>query len=201
MKRLPVSFFRYVLVGVILLSAVSAKADSIEFDMSVFGFKIGKMVLTKSVQNDSVEVYTLNSKGSTNFLWMKREGESKIKVEYRNGKLFSSYYEYLKQGELEKWSSIRYEGGSYLVRSESGTKQINAPLDYSLIKLYFDPSLESNTVFCEEDCSFAQMTRKEGTLGVECQDGSRSTYHVKNGRVEAMEIHLGMATVKLTRTN
>lgn len=201
MERPTVNFLRFVLAMALMVSVSTAKADSIEFDMSVFGYKFGKMVLTKTVKNDSIEVYTLNSKGATNFLWMKREGESKIKVEYRNGILFSSNYEYLKQGELEKWSSIRQVGENYEVQSESGTKEISASLDYSLIKLYFDPSIDSKTVFCEEDCSFAEMTREDNTVGVKCQDGSRSTYHLKDGRVEAMEIHLAMATVKLTRTN
>jgi hypothetical protein len=171
--------------------------------MSVFGFKFGEMVLTRTVVNDSIERYTLNAKGKTDFLWMKREEESIFNVEYRNGKLFSSDYEYLNKGEVEKWSTIRLVGNEYVVKSNEGDKTFNDPLDYSLIKLYFEPNAERSTVFCEEDCTYAEMIpdKKNNKLLIECQDGSRSTYHVKDGRVEAMEIHLAVATVKLTRVN
>ncbi|MCF8277398.1 MAG: hypothetical protein K9J17_11755 [Flavobacteriales bacterium] len=186
-----------------VLFSYSANAERIVFDMSVFGFKFGEMVLTHTVVNDSIERYTLNAKGKTDFLWMKREEESIFKVEYRNGKLFSSDYEYLNKGEREKWSTIQYDGSKYVVRSNEGVKNFNDAPDYSLIKLYFDPNWKRERVFCEEDCTYAQMTRdaEKKTLNIKCQDGSKSTYHLNNGRVEAMEIHLPVATVKLTRVN
>ena len=194
---------RFLLISILMLVSFSTQAEKIVFDMSVFGFKFGEMVLTKTVVNDSIERYTLNAKGKTDFFFMKREEESIFNVEYRNGKLFSSDYEYLNKGEVEKWSTIRYEGNEYVVKSNEGDKTFKDPLDYSLIKLYFEPTVKSGTVFCEEDCTYADMIPDEENdkLVIKCQDGSRSTYHVKDGRVEAMEIHLSVATVKLTRVN
>lgn len=178
-----------------------AFAERIEFDMSVFGFKFGKMILTKNVINDSIVHYTLNAKGKTDFLWMKREEESVFNVEYRNGKLYSSDYEYLNKGEIEKWSKIRYNGTEYVIESNEGDRVVKEHLDYSLIKLYFEPDTKRSIVFCEEDCSYAEVKLDDEKLKIHCKDGSRSTYHVKDGRVEAMEIHLSVATVKLTRVN
>jgi hypothetical protein len=194
-------FYRFLFTVFIACSSIAVQAETIVFDMSVFGFKFGEMVLTKSVKNDSTEVYTVNAKGKTDFLWMKREEESIFKVEYRNGKLFSSDYEYLNKGKREKWSSVRFDGSKYMIQSHQGDREFTAPLDYSLIKFYFDPTLDREQIFCEEDCSYAQIERKENTLKVKCQDGSRSTYHVKDGKVESMEIHLDLATVKLTRVS
>lgn len=179
----------------------SVFAERIEFDMSVFGFKFGKMILTKTEVNDSTVLYTLNAKGKTDFLWMKREEESVFSVEYRNGKLFSSDYEYLNKGEVEKWSKIRFNGSEYIAESNEGSRSYTEPLDYSLIRLYFEPTIERSKVFCEEDCTYAEMTRKDEKLDIRCQDGSRSTYYINDGKVEAMEIHLTVATVKLTRVN
>ena len=201
MKKNPSVLTQYTLIALVCFSSLFVQAETIVFDMSVFGFKFGQMVLTKTVKNDSTEVYTLNAKGKTDFLWMKREEESIFKVEYRNGKLFSSDFEYLNKGEREKWSTVRFDGSKYVVKSHEGDREFQDPLDYSLIKLYFDPMQEHSVVFCEEDCSYAEMTRKENLLDIKCQDGSRSTYRVENGRVEAMEIHLAVATVKLTRVN
>lgn len=191
------------LTTIFFVFVTSAYAERIVFDMSVFGFKFGEMVLTKTVKNDSIEVYTLNAKGKTDFLWMKREEESIFKVEYRNGKLFSSDYEYLNKGKREKWSTISFDGAKYVVLSHEGTKEYTEAPDYSLIKLYFEPNWNRERVFCEEDCTYASLKRneKDKTLHVECKDGSKSTYYLKDGNVDAMDIHLAVATVKLTRTN
>ena len=187
----------------LVFSSLSLKAERIVFDMSVFGYKFGEMVLTRTVKNDSVELYTLHAKGKTDFLWMKREEQSIFNVEYRNGKLFSSSYEYLNKGSREKWSRIQFDGSKYVVQSHEGRKEFTEAPDYSLIKLYFNPNEQRDRIFCEEDCTYAKMSRNPDrkTLDIRCQDGSRSTYHVSNGRVEAMEIHLQVATVKLTRVN
>lgn len=187
-----------------VFTSLGAQAERIVFDMSVFGFKFGEMVLTKTVVNDSIERYTLNAKGKTDFLWMNREEESVIKVEYRNGRLFSSDYKHLTKGELDKWSKVQLVEDRYVVKSNEGEKSFTEPLDYSLLKLYFEPVSLRSTVFCEEDCSYAKRIvsdEDQSEFQVHCQDGSRSTYHLKDGKVEAMEMHLAMATVKLTRVN
>lgn len=203
MKNYSISQFFIVALALIVFTVLPARADRIVFDMSVFGFKFGEMVLTKTVKNDSIELYTLHAKGKTDFLWMKREEQSIFSVEYRNGKLFSSNYEYLNKGTREKWSKIQFDGKKYVVLSHEGRKEFTDAPDYSLIKLYFDPNWKRERVFCEEDCTYAQMSRnvEKKTLDIKCQDGSRSTYHLNNGKVEAMEIHLAVATVKLTRVN
>jgi hypothetical protein len=191
------------LLLIFMLTFTVVKAERIVFDMSVFGFRFGEMVLTRTMVNDSIERYTMNAKGKTDFLWMNREEQSSITVEYRNGKLFSSNYEYLNKGTREKWSKIQFDGKKYVVQSHEGRREFTDVPDYSLIKLYFDPNWNRDRVFCEEDCSYSKMTRdaEKNTLDILCQDGSRSTYHVSNGRVEAMEINFALATVKLTRIN
>lgn len=122
MKKSSAVLPQFTLIVLLCFSSLFAQAETIVFDMSVFGFKFGQMVLTKSVENDSTEVYTLNAKGKTDFLWMKREEESIFKVEYRNGKLFSSDFEYLNKGEREKWSTVRFDGFKYIARSCIGSK-------------------------------------------------------------------------------
>ncbi|MBI1288954.1 MAG: hypothetical protein GC178_15410 [Flavobacteriales bacterium] len=187
------------------LSCISLRslADEIVFEMSVFGIRFGTMVLTRSMENDSTELFTLHAKGKTDFLWMQREEESKYEVRYRNGKLFSSDYIYLNKGETEKWTNVKQEGSGYLVESSEGSKLLKQVADYSLLKLYFEPTWDRQKVFCEEDCSYAELigNPEKGTLKVLCQDGSRSTYHVKNGQISELEIHLAVATVTLTRIN
>lgn len=157
------------------------------------------MVLTRTQPNDSTEIFTLHAKGKTDFLWMQREEESKYEVYYRNGKLFSSDYVYLNKGEREKWTKMKREGSGYRIQSSEGSKFISQMADYSLIKLYFEPTWERQQVFCEEDCTYAKLIRKEDELKVICQDGSKSTYHIRDGEIRKLEIHLAVATVTLNR--
>lgn len=178
-----------------------ALAEEIVFEMSVWGYKFGTMVVTKTQQNDSTEVYTLHAKGKTDFLWMQREEESLFEVRYINGTLRNSDYIYKNKGEKEKWSTMELRDGKYYVNSNDGSKILSVAADYSLIKLYFEPGWNRDQVLCEEDCSYADLVRdeKEKTIKVMCKDGSKSTYHLENGKITAMDIHLAVATVKLTR--
>jgi len=192
---------RFFLISLISLISLSVQAESIVFEMSVFGYTFGEMVLTRTVKNDSIEIYTLNSKGETNIFWMNRKGESSLVVEYRNGKLHSSVYEYYNRGQLEKWSRTRFDGDKYIATTSDGELEFPENPSFSLIKLYFEPTWTGDSIFCEEDGSYAAVTHDsdKDMFSVKCQDGSRSTYHVKDGRVETMEIHLGIGSVKLKR--
>lgn len=190
---------RLFLFSLLYLFSLQAVAEEIVFEMSVFGIKFGTMVLTRSQTNDSTEVFTLYAKGKTDFLWMQREEESKYEVQYRNGKLFSSDYVYLNKGVTEKWTKVKQEGSGYRIQSNEGSKFLGQMADYSLLKLYFEPSWERQQVFCEEDCTYAKLIRKEDELKVLCQDGSKSTYHIMNGEIRKLEIHLAVATVTLNR--
>lgn len=198
MMRLPL------LLLIILLNGFSLRAEQIVFEMSVWGYKFGTMVVSRTFENDSTEVYTVEAKGETDFLWMKRKEESLHKVVYVNGKLQSSEYTYLNRGEKEKWSNVYLQDGQYIVESSNGDKRIGEEsIDYSMVRLYFQPTFERGAVFCEEDCSFSSITAipEENKLKISCQDGNSSTYHITDGEVTELEIHLSVATVKLKRVS
>ena len=192
-----------ILIAITVVLSTPVRAERIVYEMSVFGYTFGEMILTKTVVNDSVEVYTLDSKGETNMFWLNRKGESSLQVEYRNETLHSSEYNYFNHGELEKWSKTLFDGEKYVVMTSEGEFQFSESPSSSLIKLYFEPTLDEDSIFCEEDGSYATVEQDtdKGIFDVRCQDGSRSTYHVKDGIVEMMEIHLGMANVKLRRVS
>lgn len=192
-----------ILVIIFLALGTCVHAERIVFEMSMLGYTFGEMVLTKTLVNDSVEVYSLRSKGEANTFWMNRKGESFLDVEYRNGKLHASEYRYLNHGELEKWTKTKRDSTGYVSTTSEGEMVFEESPRYSLIKLYFEPRLDGDSIFCEEDGSYATIKHNadKGIFDVRCQDGSRSTYHVKDGMVEMMEIHLGMANVKLKRVS
>jgi hypothetical protein len=184
-----------------LLSAQPVLGQRMEFEMSVFGIRFGTMIVVRTVNPDGSELYTVNAKGKTDFLWMKREEESRHRVLYREGVLHSSEYVYLNRGEREKWANIRLVDGQYQVETHEGTRSLKGVTDYSLAKFYFEPDWQRTTVFCEEDCAFSTMRsdRENGIITVTCKDGNRSTYRLRDGAIQEMDIHLQVATVKLRR--
>jgi hypothetical protein len=184
-----------------MLACLPVQAQRIDFEMSVFGIRFGTMTVTRTVEQDGSELYTVNAKGRTDFLWMKREEESRHRVRYRDGVLHSSEYVYLNRGEREKWADIRLVDGRYDITTHEGDRVMNGVTDYSLAKFYFEPDWERTRVFCEEECSYSAMQgdRAKGIIRVTCKSGNRSTYHLRDGLIEEMEIHLTVATVKLRR--
>ncbi len=181
--------------------AVPALAQRMEFEMSVFGIRFGTMTVERTLEDDGSELYIINAKGKTDFLWMKREEESRHLVRYRNGVLQSSEYVYLNRGVREKWANVRLVDGNYRIETHEGSRELRGTTDFSLAKFYFDPERERTKVFCEEDCAYSTMKhdRDNGIVSIVCKEGNRSTYRLKDGAIQEMEIHLSVATVKLTR--
>lgn len=189
------------LLPALLLWANATSGQVLVYEMSVFGIRFGSMTVARTQENDSTELYTLTAKGKTDFLWMKREEESRYQVRYRNGILHSSDYIYLNRGNKEKWAKVHRAGDQYRIESHAGVRLMHGPISYSLLKLYFEPGRKADKVFCEEDCSYSTLERgkETGELLVTCKNGNRSTYHVSKGKVLGLDIHLPVATVKITQ--
>lgn len=184
---------------ILVLCVRTASAQVLAFEMSVFGITFGTMTVARTQENDSTELYTLTAKGKTDFLWMQREEESRYQVRYRNGIMQSSDYIYLNRGKKEKWAKVQRAGDQYRIETHTGVRLMHGPIRYSLLRLYFDPERNVDQVFCEEDCSYSSLQRKSGTgeMLVTCKNGNSSTYHISKGRVQGLDIHLPVATVRI----
>ena len=186
----------------LFINGASALGEEIVFEMSVWGVKFGEMVVSRTIENDSTEIFKVEAKGETDFLWMKRKEESFHTIKYVNGILASSKYIYLNKGEMEKWANVTYDDGRYLIESHNGSTTLYEPIiNYSLVKFYFEPSFKKAAVFCEEDCSYSELIPmpEKNLIKVHCAEGNKSTYYIEDGKIQEMEIHLAVATVKLTR--
>lgn len=191
-----------VLLAFLLLYSSTLFAEEIVFDMSVFGFTFGKMVLTKTKENDSTELYTLVAKGKTNFLWMKRKDETYYQVRYRNGKLFSSSYTQIESGVTKHWTKILFDGKKYLVDSYRGKRSFTEAPDYSVLILYFKPDFKRNKVFYEAESEFIELKYKDAnTIEQKSPDGSKTIYRFINGKIKEVEVRLAIATVHMHRIN
>ena len=186
----------------ILLIGNQAFAEEITFDMSVWGFTFGQMVVTKTMENDSTELYTLNASGKVNFLWMKKEGSTSYAVRFREGKMLSSSYSRTVNGEMEYWNEVAFDGEKYSVESSKGNRDFTEIPEYTVLALYYDPVVDHERIYCEAETEFSNVTSRS-TKGFElsCTDGSKTSYHLKEGQIEMLEIHASLANVKMKRVN
>lgn len=188
------------ILSFLLLCSGVVSAQEIVFEMSVFGFTFGKMVVTKTSENDSTELYTLRAKGKTNFLWMKREDETIYEVRYRHGKLLSSSYLQIETGITKHWTKVQFDGHQYVVDSYRGKRSFTQAPDYSVLSLYFNPLNRRSKIFYEAESDFIPLKYKdENTVELKGSDGSKTIYHFSNGTIKDIEVHISIATVHMKR--
>lgn len=198
-KHFKQQFFPF-LIFIFCSSAIFA--EQVVYDMSVFGYTFGRMVVTKSMENDSTELLTLNAKGKTNFLWMKREDETIYEVRFRNGKLISSMHKQIESGALKQWTNIVYDGKQYQVNSYRGKKSFAEVPDFSVLQMHFYPLQKRAKIFHEAESKFFPLVYKDnGKVELKISDANKTIYSYNKGRIEEMEVHLSIATVKMTRVN
>jgi hypothetical protein len=191
---------RYVLLLLCVILSGQTMAEEITFDMSVWGFKFGQMTVTKTMENDSTEVYTMSASGKVNFLWMKKEGSTKYKVIIVNGQMISSSYIRIVNGETDYWNEVVFDGEKYQVESNKGNRAFTEIPDNTILALYFNPTTQHKRIYCEAESEFSTLsTPNEDGFELHCTDGSRTSYHLVNGLVNSMEIHASLASIKMKR--
>ena len=177
-------------------------AEEIVFDMSVWGINFGQMTVTKTIENDSTEIYAMEATGKVNFLWMKKDGKTNYEVKVVNGQMVSSSYIRIINGETEYWNKVVFDGEKYVVESNTGNRTFTEIPDYSVLELYFNPTTEHKRIYCEAESEFSTLTKsKEDGFELNCTDGSRTSYFLKDGKIDRLDIHAAMATLKMKRVN
>lgn len=185
----------------LLFCSNNAFAQTLTFDMSAFGIKFGKMIVTRTKENDSIEVYSLNAKGYLKVLWMERSTESTQEVRYCNGVLQSSSFNEFEKGKLQRWSKISFDGNRYNLDSNKGKRSFTQAPNYSILKMYFNKPASMKQIFFEQDGVYVPLETKDAnTLEVKTPEGNRSVYKFEKGQLKEMEFHISIATVYCRRT-
>ena len=186
--------------GALVLCCASAGAQTKVYEMSVLGFKFGKMIVNRTLQSDSSEVYTLNASGKATVLWMDFVSQTKQEVVYKKGRLVSSSYQEIENGKVKRWTKVRYDGTHYQVDSYKGQRSFTeAPL-FSIANLYFDGFKTIQQIFYEAEGEFTKVhTNGKDRLEISTSEGNRSVYHFLNGEVTNMEFYLAIAVVYMKR--
>lgn len=190
---------RKCLIIVILLSCCLydfAGAETLTYDIILFNTKVGKMVITHETKPDGTDLYDLVTSSKARFLWLDKTNDSKYTLIYKAGKLLSSTFKEIENGEVKRWCNIKFDGAKYLVDSYKGKRTFTDNPGLSTITAYFQGLTKVDRVFYESEGDFAQAEYPEpNTMAFKTSDGHKSIYHYLNNRIDNMEFKISIATV------
>lgn len=187
---------------VFLAQAHPVFAQTINFDVLLFGEKIGHLTVTRKMMGDSTESYTLESRSKASVLWIKRENYTRYDVVYQNNRLISSENLEIENGKKKRWVNVFFDGKHYQVNGYKGKRILNEVPTFSVVKLFFTETPKQNRLFYESEGDFADIKHpKPNVCEFTASDGSRNIYFYQNGRLSNVETHVSIASIKLVRTN
>ena len=189
---------KWVLCGLLLCGGLwmHAGVESISYDILLFGNKIGNMVVTHEAKADGSDFYILVTTSKAKFLWIDKSNDSRYELVYRAGKLVSSVFKEIENGEVKRFCNIKWDGAKYLVDSHHGKYSFTDVPAFSTITAYFEGFKKVNRVFYEAEGDFANAEYPEAnTLQFKTSDGHKSIYHYVNGKINNMEFKISIATI------
>ena len=188
-----------VVLSVILVIGVLQRccsAETVSYDILLFNNKIGKMVITHDSKPDGTEIYTLVTTSKAKILWIDKSNDSRYELTYKAGKLISSVFKEIENGERKRWCNINWDGTQYQVESHNGKHTFKDAPTFSTITAYFQGYKKVDQIFYESEGNFAKTEYPEpNTLEFKTSDGHKSIYHYLNGKVNNMEFHISIATI------
>lgn len=190
----------YVLLLCSLLT-VGVKAQTLVFNMILFGDSVGRSTITKTRDANGIDNYVLDSYIKAKVLWITRENHTHYESRYKDGKLISASYYEINNGKKDKWSNIQFDGKEYQVDSYRGKKTVKEVPTHSIGSMYCDGYNPSRKrFFYEPEADFNDLSfPAPNTIEFKSSDGNRNVYHFKNGQVCDAEFHTTLATVYLRR--
>lgn len=85
------------LVSSFFFSGIIFASETISFNITVLGGKIGELKITRTFSNDGLETYALQSTAKAKVLWIIKSQKTNYLVVYKNGVLISSDNSYYRK--------------------------------------------------------------------------------------------------------
>jgi hypothetical protein len=182
---------------------LSSASETITFDIFLFGNKIGRTNITREVKPDGSEFYSLDTKSKAKILWITRENHTQYEVIYKSGQLISSKVTEVENGKTKRWTNVNWDGTKYLVDSYKGRFIFTEIPSFSIATIFFKDISGVKRVFYETEADFSNLTKtaEPDTYELKSSDGYRYIYQFSNGKIQAMEMHVLIATIKMIRVH
>ncbi len=195
MKQLLASFF-------LLVTGFVSAVETQHFDILLFGDKIGSMTVNHEIKPDGTETFNFESGSRAKILWIVRDNYSHYEMVFKNGKLLSGSYTEKEQGKLSRWGKILWDGTKYNVENYSGKKSFTENPVYTISSIYFGDMRNAKRIYYDAEAEFVSVEHPdENTIEFKTSDGHRNVYHFVNGKIQSMEFHVSIATVRIVRVD
>ncbi|CAM1363977.1 exported hypothetical protein [Tenacibaculum litopenaei] len=144
MQRLIIKIFLW---GLLILAA-NVQAQSYQYDVIVFGKKIGTVTTKKERKLEGV-IYTSDSKSEVSFFGKKRIVTT-MKTVYKNDTLMTSFYEVRKNGKVRELSEVTpLNNGGYQIVTDGEKTTHSRPVTMSTILLTYRKPKDGEKIFEE----------------------------------------------------
>lgn len=193
----------FLLVLFFVLTICGLRAQKVSFKIVIWGDSIGRMDVSHFRDKDSNDVYTIESKSLVKVLWIVRDGYSKFEAVCKGGKLLSSSHIEIENKKTKRSTKVKFDGQAYQVNSlEQGNRNFTERPQCSDASIYFSDCRNVNRIFYLPDAGFYEVKHIDpNTIEFKSNDGHRNIFLLENGKVKAMEFHLSLATVYMTKIN
>ena len=178
-----------------LLITVSVAAQKNTYDVLLFGKKIGTTVVERTDKGNGEIIYTLVNSTEVNILFTHKTSSLNFSVIYKNGQLFSSYCKNVKD-DVAEIATVLWDGTKYVIKKGEEVFQINQPLDFSAIVLYFVEPVGKTKIFSErlgQFCNFVKLSN--GEYQNKLDNGVTNTYRYHNGVLLELEMSKGASVL------
>ena len=179
--------------SLLLCSLLSSSfSQKLSFDIFLFGNKIGSTIVEKTIKNDSVTTYTLQSNSEAHIFFTTRKIALHYDIVYKHNQLFSSYSKNTRNDEVHV-TTIQWQNNNYIMKREDGALCIKPPVDCSTVKLFFAEPCNNQQIFSERLGEYRMIKKTgDGTYEAEMKEGLTYIYHYKNGKLLELEMRKGL---------
>ncbi len=186
-------------IGLVFNTCIFA-SESISFNMTLMGSKIGDLKITRTLTDDGLETYTLSSSAKAKILWIEKSQQTAYTVVYKNGVLISSDHSYIENTGNNTNCKIRFNNQVYDVQKNGKKSVLNSIPSWSVLKLYFNEPKNIHQVFYEVDASTSVIKNTEPNVyEFKTTDGNKNVYRYKNGKLMQVDVHVSPVLVKIVR--
>lgn len=177
---------------------VWAQTTACSFEIKVAGKTVGCLDVSK-ISMGSATKYIYHSEVEIDFFG-KVNVKSQQVVIFRAGKMVSSLHEVYKNGKIHERAKTEADGHGYVFSKKGKATEINQPISFSSILLFFHKPTTVHQVFSESEGIFKKLeTLGDNSFGLTASGYHTNKYFYKNGKLLKVQLHhlFGDVTVEL----
>lgn len=176
------------------ITLLQAKAEKYQYEVILMGKKIGEMEISK-LSGEQGERYVVQSESSAKVLFVKQESKVSFDVLYKGGSLLNSIYISEKKDD-NIVTKVNKVNNIYKVSFNEKSHQVNEPIVFSSVLMYFKEPIGVTKVFVERLGNFLPLTKSApGQYEYLQPDGTKSIYRYAQGKLKEVELKRSMGSV------